>query len=212
MDAFFGLPLRLEAQSVSEGTSTWYPVALLANIPKDKVPAISPSQSYPPVSYEPRFFGRDAILQSIVQAFQHAQVTDTTTIPTVVLTGMPGLGKSELARAFVAHYGCFFQGGVFWIKCADTYSIAASIANAIKSPVLQFSSTVEHLPFEERIRLVQASWHKSMPRLLIFDNCEDENTLQQWRPLSGGCWLTVTSRRGGLVIIVTGQATACSTA
>jgi hypothetical protein len=33
-------------------------------------------------------------------------------------------------------------------------------------------------------------------RLLIFDNCEEEELLAQWRPLTGGCRVLVTSRRG----------------
>src|SRR5690606_25704176 len=30
---------------------------------------------------------------------------------------------------------------------------------------------------------------------LIFDNCEDEELLAEWRPTSGGCRVLVTSRR-----------------
>ena len=34
-----------------------------------------------------------------------------------------------------------------------------------------------------------------MPRLLVFDNCEEEALLESWRPTSGGCRVLVTSRR-----------------
>jgi hypothetical protein len=31
--------------------------------------------------------------------------------------------------------------------------------------------------------------------LLVFDNCEDEALLYEWRPRSGGCRVLLTSRR-----------------
>jgi len=42
---------------------------------------------------------------------------------------------------------------------------------------------------------VQAAWQSPLPRLLVFDNCEDEALLEQWRPPHGGCRVLVTSRR-----------------
>src|SRR5262249_430789 len=43
--------------------------------------------------------------------------------------------------------------------------------------------------------LVRSVWELPLPRLLIFDNCESEAWLQQWRPSSGCCRVLVTSRR-----------------
>ena len=34
-----------------------------------------------------------------------------------------------------------------------------------------------------------------LPRLLVFDNCEDEELLEAWLPRGGGCRVIVTSRR-----------------
>src|SRR5207237_5484465 len=34
-----------------------------------------------------------------------------------------------------------------------------------------------------------------LPRLLVFDNCEEEALLDAWRPPAGGCRVLVTSRR-----------------
>ncbi len=42
---------------------------------------------------------------------------------------------------------------------------------------------------------MQAAWREALPRLLVFDNCEDEALLAEWRPPSGGCRVLVTSRR-----------------
>ncbi|MBK9051611.1 MAG: hypothetical protein IPL78_12030 [Chloroflexi bacterium] len=39
------------------------------------------------------------------------------------------------------------------------------------------------------------AWQEAIPRLLLFDNCEDEALLAQWRPKTGGCRVLATSRR-----------------
>jgi hypothetical protein len=49
---------------------------------------------------------------------------------------------------------------------------------------------------DAQIELVRAAWQSPLPRLLIFDNCEDEALLEAWRPKSGGCRVLITSRRG----------------
>jgi tetratricopeptide (TPR) repeat protein len=51
------------------------------------------------------------------------------------------------------------------------------------------------LPLHDQVELVLAAWREPIPRLLVFDNCEDEALLARWRPTSGGCVVLVTSRR-----------------
>src|SRR5207302_7754941 len=48
---------------------------------------------------------------------------------------------------------------------------------------------------EELLEIVKNAWQSAMPRLLVFDNCEEEALLEAWRPPSGGCRVLVTSRR-----------------
>ncbi len=45
----------------------------------------------------------------------------------------------------------------------------------------------EGLPIDEQLRLVRQAWQEPAERLLIFDNCEEEEILQAWSPTSGGC-------------------------
>src|SRR5262249_28987839 len=52
-----------------------------------------------------------------------------------------------------------------------------------------------NLDLPDQIRLVLAAWLGPLPRLLVFDNCEDEALLVKWRPPSGGSHVLVTSRR-----------------
>ena len=53
----------------------------------------------------------------------------------------------------------------------------------------------ETLDVDAQVHLVHQAWQQALPRLLIFDNCEDEALVQDWRPRSGGCRVLVTSRR-----------------
>ena len=51
------------------------------------------------------------------------------------------------------------------------------------------------LPLNDQVQHVAAEWQGPLPRLLVFDNCEDEALLASWRPRAGGCRVLVTSRR-----------------
>ena len=42
---------------------------------------------------------------------------------------------------------------------------------------------------------MRRAWQDPLPRLLIFDNCEEEALLAAWRPVTGGCRVLITSRR-----------------
>ena len=52
------------------------------------------------------------------------------------------------------------------------------------------------LKLEEQVQVVCQEWQSPTPRLLVFDNCEEEKLLTEWRPKTGGCRVVVTSRRG----------------
>ncbi len=60
----------------------------------------------------------------------------------------------------------------------------------------------ESLDLPTQIKLVKAEWQSEVPRLLIFDNCDGtadvnaQSLLAEWRPISGGCRVLVTTRRG----------------
>src|SRR5262249_43803774 len=106
----------------------------------------------------------------------------------VASTGLGGLGKTQLAVELVHRYGRFFAGGVFWLSFASADEIPLQVA-ACAAPGLEERSV------EERVHRVQRAWQSAVPRLLVFDNCEEETLLQSWRPTSGGCQVLVTSRR-----------------
>jgi tetratricopeptide (TPR) repeat protein/transcriptional regulator with XRE-family HTH domain len=163
--------------------------SLLASMPTDALASRGalPSGSRMPIAPNPLFVGRSDELLQIAAALKRG---DTTVAlgQVVASTGLGGLGKTQLAVDVVHRYGRFFAGGVFWLSFANADEIPLQIAGCAAP---QF----ENQSIEERARSVMTAWQSPVPRLLVFDNCEEEALLEAWRPSSGGCRLLVTSRR-----------------
>lgn len=106
------------------------------------------------------------------------------------------MGKTQLACEFVHRYGLFFHG-VYWLNFGDPDRIPGQVASCGDAGAMNLRpSDYRGLPVEERVRAVMAEWQGDLPRLLVFDNCEDEELLDRWLPPAGGCRVLVTSRRG----------------
>jgi tetratricopeptide (TPR) repeat protein/transcriptional regulator with XRE-family HTH domain len=162
--------------------------ALLDSLPTDVLPdrAPLPAGSRMPLAPNPLFIGRGDELLHVAAALIGG---DTVALGQVVAsTGLGGLGKTQLAVELVHRYGRFFAGGVFWLSFASADEVPLHVAGCAKPGL-------ETRPLEERVRRVRDAWQSAVPRLLVFDNCEEEALLDAWRPPSGGCRLLVTSRR-----------------
>jgi hypothetical protein len=158
----------------------------------DDDPIPPPAPALPPGSRllfapNPLFVGRQADLRALARRLKSGRIA--------AVTGMGGLGKSQLAVEFAYRYAAYFPGGVFWLSLANL-DIARLDAAACGGPDhLNLAPNFESLPLAERIRLVWTAWQQPIPRLLIFDNCEDEALLAQWRPPAGGGRILLTGRR-----------------
>jgi tetratricopeptide (TPR) repeat protein len=146
-----------------------------------------------PLRRNPFFVGRAAALQQLAHALRGEPDAGGAPVWPVVITGLGGIGKTQLAGEFTYRYGRFFAGGVFWLSFADGSAIPTEIAAC--GSTLALRPDFDELPLEERVRLVKMAWQAPLPRLLIFDNCEDPDLLARWRPGSGGCRVLATSRR-----------------
>ena len=169
---------------------------LLRSIPVDAVPERTPipAGSRMPLARNPLFVGRSEELLRIAAALRGS---DTTVAlgHVIASTGLGGLGKTQLAVEFVHRYGAFFAGGVFWLSFASAEEIPRQVAACSGSGAVGLEADVASRPLEERVKLVVGAWQSPWPRLLVFDNCEEESLLEAWRPTSGGCRVLVTSRR-----------------
>jgi tetratricopeptide (TPR) repeat protein len=154
--------------------------------------ACSLSLNSRPPDYAPNslFVGRESELRTIVTQFKEPART------TVIITAMGGMGKTRLATEFVHRYGSYFAGGVFWLNFADPAAIRIEVAACCMAMQQELRSDVHTFTLDQRVEHVLAAWRNDLPRLLIFDTCEDEALLAQWRPPVGGCRVLVTSRGG----------------
>lgn len=168
----------------------------LAAMPVDR---LSDPDALPPGSRmifrrNPLFVGREADLLRLGAVLKGGSVAAIGQI--AAATGLGGIGKTQLATEFVHRYGQFFAGGVFWLSFADPRSVPAEIAACGGPGALDLRPDFGNLPLEDQVCLVLSAWCGPLPRLLIFDNCEDEDLLARWLPPGGGARVLVTSRRG----------------
>ncbi|MBM7845933.1 tetratricopeptide repeat protein [Herpetosiphon giganteus] len=165
-------------------------LAVLADLPLNQLPpprADLPETSRVPFTASPSFVGREPELKALAAAVGNAQ--PAVVVPAVA-TGLGGIGKTSLVTEFVYRYGWYFRGGVFWLNCADPSQIDSQIAGFASR--LDINTT--DMPLDEQVQRVVMAWQSAIPRLLIFDNCEDYAILDQWKPTVGGCRVVVTAR------------------
>ena len=156
-------------------------------------PAPLPPGSRMPLKHNPLFVGRESALLAVGQALKKGETAAIGQVAAV--TGLGGIGKTQLACECVHCYGQYFTGGVFWLSFADPNAVSAEVAVSGGSGGLDLRPDFINLPLEDQVRSVLSAWQSPLLRLLVFDNCEDEKSLDQWRPPSGGCRVLLTSRR-----------------
>jgi tetratricopeptide (TPR) repeat protein/transcriptional regulator with XRE-family HTH domain len=183
-------PKEAYAEQLAEALS------LFTSLPTDTLPphAPLPEGSRMPLAPNPLFVGRHDDLIQVATALKGDDAT-VALGHVVASTGLGGLGKTQLAVELVHRYGRFFAGGVFWLNFASAAEIPLQIAACAGSGAVGLGGDVSSRPLEERVKVVMSAWQGSWPRLLVFDNCEEESLLEAWRPTSGGCRVLVTSRR-----------------
>lgn len=135
------------------------------------------------------FVGRADALERVVTLLLDG---NTATI-TPAVTGMGGIGKTQLATELAHRYRSRFPGGVFWLSMDVPASVRGLIAACAGPGGLDLADYAA-LDFEHRVAATRAAWQESVLRLLVFDNLEDPDILDEWRPTGGGCRVLITTR------------------
>ena len=139
------------------------------------------------------FIGRSADLLKVAA---HLQPKQNGALPkAMVISGMGGLGKTQLAVEYAYRYGRFFPGGVYWLNFADAHNISEEVAAIGGEGYMGLYREKEKLTLGQKVKRVRQAWQEKTPRLLIFDSCEDETVAATWMPRFGSCRVLLTSRR-----------------
>lgn len=171
-------------------------IQMMNGLDSDTLPAVGmiPQGSRVPYPRNPLFTGHQDRLIWIAKQLR-GETQSPVVCPVVGISGIGGIGKTQLATEFVHRYGQFFPGGVFWINCTSQDAISFEFAQCGTSRHLNICAGFEALPLETQVELILAAWDSPVPRLVVLDNCEDEDILVRWKRPSGGTRTLVTSRR-----------------
>jgi hypothetical protein len=147
-----------------------------------------------PFFQNPGFVGRAddlAVLHALLQEEKAAGVRPA------ALTGMGGIGKTQLAVEYAYRYRASYPGGVYWVNAAESWQ--GELASLAEHVGIREDSA----PESDRQRRLAMAFLKYVGEragaLVVFDNVEDPRSLRV--PLLGvipaqmGCRLLFTSRR-----------------
>jgi tetratricopeptide (TPR) repeat protein len=158
-------------------------------------PGPLPPQSILPHARNDDFTGREFSLRLLAQHLLPWESRSPSSPATLAVTGMGGLGKTQLAVEFCYRYGRFFPGGVYWLNFSEAENVAGEVVTVGSERALGLYRESDNLRQADKIGRVLKAWQEPIPRLLIFDNCEEVDLLQKWLPVTGGCSVLLTSHR-----------------
>ena len=153
-------PPRQMGQIQAEGFDQFVDLKVLPSLGE------MPPGSRIPYVPNPTFTGRtDDLLRLASIVFG---IDNSGTVITQAITGMGGVGKTQLAVEFAYRYGKYFNS-VHWLNLADPEAFDSEIASCGLAMVLP------NWPKDRssQVSLTLQAWKASGPRLIILDNFED---------------------------------------
>ncbi|MFN8433765.1 MAG: tetratricopeptide repeat protein [Anaerolineales bacterium] len=149
-----------------------------------------PPGSYIPFPRNAIFTGRVADLEKLSQSLLGGNETGAVINQTI--TGMGGLGKTQLAVEFAFRHGYQFRG-VHWLDLREPDALTSQIASL--GSMMRLPNFPPTLP--EQAAATLHEWKTNGPRLLILDNFEDleaaNDVLKEFE--HSNLKLLITSRR-----------------
>ncbi len=160
----------------------------------DTIPTVGPLPrgSVMPHRPNPHFVGREDQLTELERLLRAGSTTAIGQV--AAATGLGGIGKTQLAVECAHRYGRRYSGGVFWLDMEDPTAIPSEVARC-GGPEGMDLPGFGALSLDGQVARVKKEWERPALRLLIFDNVSDADVVEEWRPVTGGCRVLITSRR-----------------
>jgi len=183
------LVAHLKEQWDEQGESTnWDQIS----VPRIALPALDelpepgplPPQSILPHTRNNDFMGREFSLLFLAQHLLPWESRSSSSPPILAVTGMGGLGKTQTAVEFCYRYGRFFPGGVYWLNFSEAENVTDEVTAVGSERGLGLYRETDNLRQADKVGRVLKAWQEPIPRLLIFDNCEEVELLQKWLPVT----------------------------
>ena len=76
----------------------------------------------------PHFVGRVQSLKTFAEILKRHDATTVAVTQVAGISGIGGVGKTQLASEFAHRYGRYFAGGVFWLSLAEPELIPSEVA------------------------------------------------------------------------------------
>ena len=111
-------------------------------------PGTLPAGSRIPLRPNPLFVGRNDELFTLAATL--AAGAPVVSGQTMALTGLGGVGKTQLACEFAHRYGRWFAGGVFWLSLENAAGVAAEVAACGGPGGLELRPDFASLSLEDR--------------------------------------------------------------
>jgi WD40 repeat protein len=147
-----------------------------------------------PFMRNPDFVGREEDLARLHQALMEERPVG---IRPVGLTGMGGIGKTQLAVEYAYRYADTYPDGIFWINAAEP------LAQGFAQLGRQLQPAIADRSLDEQIRAAASYLQGHRDALLILDNLTDPVDLNRrvttdLVPTALPCRILFTTRRGEL--------------
>lgn len=139
------------------------------------------------------FIGRNAEIQQMENILLPG--SDSPHRNVLVLGGMGGIGKTQLAITYTKRHGDFYSS-VFWLNATSEVTLKSSLRN-LANRILPLE-TVNQLD-DNRLWIVVSNWLSELNNsrwLLIYDNCDDPDQydITKYYPSVGHGSIVVTTR------------------